>query len=195
MFPAYCNLDLPDLPKHIADLVSLSANNLMISKVNSDSDQYRYSSNRVDCQPAELEIEEWVKNNITVGHKPFHLVGIQVVKQNELVPHIDPLLNFPTTQLRRHYTLLYLIDTGNSTDNPFTNFYELIDTNSSTELNVYNKTDLKKIQSVQFTKNSWNLFSNRVIHAVTGMSTPRMGLVIFFFDKELPEFLRDKLDE
>jgi hypothetical protein len=194
MLPAYCNLNLPDLPEHITDLVSSLSNDYMVSNADPSFKRHGYGRN-LDCYRVNPEIEKWIKNNITVGYNAFYFAGIQIVKNEKLIPHVDPGIDFPTTQLRRHYTLLYLIDTGNSITAPVTNFYELIDTNSSTELNVYNEADLRKIQSVQLTKNSWNLLSNQVIHSVTGISTPRIGLAICFFDKELPKFLSVKLNE
>jgi hypothetical protein len=192
MLPAYCNLNLPALPDNIIDL----AKSIAIDCINNEAVP-TFSRTRpgtyLEMYNTATEIEEWVKLNISPDH--VHHTGIQVIKNHDLSPHVDPPVD-PWNSIRRYYTLIYLLDTGGESEQlPVTDFYELKNKNSSTRTNVYVLTDLNKIHSVQFAPNTWNLLSNQIIHSVTGVTKPRIGLAVSFFNKTLPEFLNRQLNQ
>jgi hypothetical protein len=193
MLPAYCNLNLPAPPDNIIDLAKSIANDCLNNKAISTFSQ-THPGAYLEMYNTATEIEEWVKHNISPDHA--HHTGMQVIKNYDLLPHVDPAVDPPHYKIRRHYTLIYLLDTGGEPNqHPVTDFYKLKNKNFSDKTIIPGISDLNKIHSVQFEPNAWNLLSNQIIHSVTGVTKPRISLAVSFFDKTFPEFLKEHLNQ
>ena len=129
-------------------------------------------------------VYKWVNENICDDYTGL---GVQSIENGDFDPHIDG--HNPSDVSERHYTILYMIETGGDTNgiNPYTRFYK---TNSDSVIplcnirnnKLYDRNDVTVVTEHQFKKHTWNLINNQCIHSVDNITSTRICLAINFYN-------------
>ena len=186
MFTARANLPFPLLPEDLKNAILLehSKNSKELSHFSSSD-----GSSEFKLKKYSLALEEKIKKFVnTCICQDYYNVAIQAISEGDFGPHKDPSKLIQTDQgkkeLTRHYTLLYIIQAGGN-PLPSTKFYESATNLNSTNLINYKDMYLEEIGNFQFQDNTWNVLSNQIIHAVSGIKTNRICLAVGFYDRVL----------